>query len=68
MEVEWPSSAVGPLVPPVPEGLTLILGAEAPQLVVAVGGEVQPEPVLAADDGGGKVRPREPEDTQTAPL
>jgi hypothetical protein len=42
------------------------LGADG--LVGLLGGEVQPEPVLAADDGGGKVWTREPEDTQTAPL
>lgn len=41
--------------------LTLVLGAETSQLVVAIGGEVQSKPVLAADDGRGQVGAGEPD-------
>lgn len=41
--------------------LTLVLGAETSQLVVAIGGEMQSEPVLAADDGRGQVGASEPD-------
>lgn len=44
--------------------LTLILGTETSQLVVAVGGKVQTKPVLAANDGRGKVGASEPEQTE----
>lgn len=40
--------------------LTLVLGTEAPQSVVAIRGEVKPQPVLTADDGGRQVGTREP--------
>lgn len=36
------------------------LGVEAFAPVVAIGGEVQAQPVPAADDGGGQVHAREP--------
>lgn len=45
--------------------LTLVLGAETSQLVVAVGGEMQSEPVLAADDGRGQVGASEPDKKDT---
>lgn len=43
------------------EVLTLVLGAETSQLVVAIGGKVQSKPVLAADDGRGQVGAGEPD-------
>lgn len=45
---------------PVFDSLTLVLSTEAPELVVAIGGEVQPQPVLTANDGRGEVGTREP--------
>ena len=39
---------------------TLVLGAEAALTVVAIRGEVQPKPVLAADDRGWEAGSSEP--------
>lgn len=46
--------------------LTLILSTEASQLVVSVGREVKPQPVLAADDGWWQIRTSEPRTEDSA--
>lgn len=43
---------------------TLVLGTEAPLPVVAVRRKVQPQPVLAADDGSGEAGSGEPAGTE----
>lgn len=45
---------------PQPGPPTLVLGTEAALPVVAVGREVQPQPVLAADNGGREAGSSEP--------
>lgn len=45
--------------------LTLVLGTETSQLVVAIGGEMQSEPVLAADDGWRQVGASKPDKKDT---
>ena len=48
---------------PQPGPPTLVLGTEAALPVVAVGREVQPQPVLAADNGGREAGSSEPAGT-----
>lgn len=50
------------------EALTLELGVEAFAPVVAIGGEVQAQPVPAADDGRGQVHAREPGREEETPC
>lgn len=43
----------------------MVLGAETSQLVIAIRGEMQSEPVLAADDGRGQVGASKPDGKDT---
>ena len=48
--------------------LTLVLGTETSQLVVAIRGKVQSKPVLAANDGRRKVGASKPVDGEKSPI